>query len=510
MLLCFAFCLILVAVLIVIKPHSLFDAKFKHDKAPQLFFALSDNSQEVKVGVVRNSAQAFDGLTLITSINSTSTYLIDNQSRIVNQWITDAPGLSAYLLDNGHLLRTGTSDNNHDLPFHSGGESGRIQEFTWDGSLIWDFEYASSDYLLHHGIAPLPNGNILMIAWERKTAEEAIKAGRVQKIHEESDVWSDKIIEVKPTGPTSGEIVWEWHVWDHLIQDYNSIQPNYGDVIDHPELINLNYINGNNETSSADLEHLRSLGYISGSSNFRSLSAEPDWTHINAISYNPQLDQIAISVREFNEIWIIDHSTSTWEAAGHSGGRRGKGGDLLYRWGNPMAYNSGKMRDQQLFAQHDVRWIEPGTKGEGNLLIFNNGRGRPGNYSSIDEIKLPLDPEGNYLKEIGKVFKPEKAYWVYTAPVPTDFYVSYLSGTQRLPNGNTLICDGMSGIIFEVTYDREDVVWSYIIPIGDQESLDSTTFGYRVGILTIHRYARDFSGFAGRELIPGDILKTTK
>ena len=57
--------------------------------------------------------------------------------------------------------------------------------------------------------------------------------------------------------------------------------------------------------------------------------------HCNGLDYNSALDQIALSCRGMNEVYIIDHSTTTEEAVGHTGGNAGKGGDILYRWGNP-------------------------------------------------------------------------------------------------------------------------------------------------------------------------------
>src|SRR5262249_36877966 len=125
-------------------------------------------------------------------------------------------------------------------------------------------------------------------------------------------------------------------------------------------------------SADPNLERLRSIGYIGASGGAKFQGYFPDWTHVNAVSYNPRFDQIMISVRETNEVWIIDHSTTTAEAAAHRGGKYGMGGDILYRWGNPRAYRAASVADQKLFAQHDAHWIPAGLPGEGNLLVFNN------------------------------------------------------------------------------------------------------------------------------------------
>ena len=196
---------------------------------------------------------------------------------------------------------------------------------------------------------------------------------------------------------------------------------------------------------------LQTLGYISTKQGGRPDRNNPDFLHTNSIDYNPELDQIVLSVLGYNEIWIIDHSTTTEEAAGSEGGCRGRGGDLLYRWGNPAVYNSGTIRDQTLFAQHDARWIPPGLPGAGNILIFNNGRGRPdGDYSSVVEIAPPLDKNGTYKKKKNTAFFPRSPDWEYTTLEKSDFFSSHISGAQRLPNGNTLICSGEKGRFFEV------------------------------------------------------------
>lgn len=378
---------------------------------------------------------AFNGYTLFSPEYSKKTYLIDKQGNIVHMWEGEyIQGLGVFLLENANLLRTTLSYINP--VFIAGGATGGVEIYDWNGTLRWEFNYSNTHHCLHHNIKILPNGNILMVAWEYKTAEEAIIAGRDPNSLQFGELWPDHIIEVEPTNSSGGIIVWEWHIWDHLIQDFDSTKENYGVVEKHPELLDLNFGNYEGKYSA-------------------------DWNHINAIDYNEKFDQILISVRNQNEIWIIDHSTTTEEAAGHEGGHSGKGGDLLYRYGNPRTYRAGTISDRTLFAQHDAQWIPPNYPGEGNIIIFNNGQGRPeGQYSSVDELTPPVDEEGIYFLEPGSAYGPENLNWSYTAEDPFDFFAGYLSGSQRLLNGNTLICDGDHGIFFEVTPEKK-TVWSY-------------------------------------------------
>src|SRR5262249_11966593 len=153
-------------------------------------------------------------------------------------WKTDCnPGASAYLLENGHLLRTGEIKK---APFFGGGTGGRIQEFTWDGELVWDYTYVSDTPLPDHDICQPPNGNDLMIDWDKKSAKEAIGAGRRPETVGDY-LLTGCLLEVQPTGKTTGKIVWEWHAWDHLVQDFDEKKANHGKVGDHPELIDLNF-----------------------------------------------------------------------------------------------------------------------------------------------------------------------------------------------------------------------------------------------------------------------------
>ncbi len=409
------------------------------------------------VRLVRDAdlAAPYDGYNLFTSLNSTTAYLMDMDGNFVHSWETGyRPGQAMYFLENGELLHTGNVNN---MNFNVGGAGGMVQTFDWDGNVTWAYEYSSAEHLQHHDIEMLPNGNVLMVAWQYKSQAEAIAAGRNPALLSEGELWPDSVIEVASAGPTTGDIVWEWHAWDHLVQDYDPSQENYGVVADHPELIDLNY----------------------------TLNPGADWNHVNSVDYNADLDQIILSVHNFGEVWVIDHSTTTVEAAGHSGGDSGMGGDLLYRWGNPPTYGAGAAGDQQLFGQHDAEWIETGLPGEGNILIFNNGQGRPGgNYSSVDEIVPPVTPDGSYTLVPGSAYGPDAPTWSYTADPPTDFFAQNISGQQRLPNGNTLICEGPSAYFFEVT-SAGDTVWDYT---------------YTGSVFRVERYPAEYPGFDGTPL----------
>jgi hypothetical protein len=423
----------------------------------------------VKLGLSIHDPRAFPGYNLMAPLTSSRTYLFDMQGRVVRTWESDcSPALCAYLLDNGHVLRGGSIGVEAQVFGPGPGVGGRIQEFTWEGDLVWDFHFFNAKQLHHHDFTPLPNGHVMMIIWDRQTPKEMLAAGRRPELTGDSHLLADSLLEIKPTGKTTGEVIWEWHLWDHLVQDFDKTKANYGNVAEHPELVNINY----GEDALAPIaatkdgaDKLKSVGYIGANTAARnSARANPDWTHCNAVAYNPDLDQLMISSPHFSEFWIIDHSTTTAEAASHQGGRSGKGGDLLYRWGNPRAYRAGTKADQKLFAQHNAHWIPNGLPGAGHVLVFNNGSGRTdGNYSSVDEVVLPVDSQGHYTYKTGTAYGPEQALWSYTAPKKTDFYSFFISGAQRLPNGNTLICSGANGTIFEVTPEKE-VVWKYVNP----------------------------------------------
>ncbi len=383
------------------------------------------------------SSEVFDGYLLTAPIYSKKTYLINNQRQVVHTWESDySQALGTYLLEDGTMLRSTRASTRP--AWIRGGYHGRIERVDSDGDILWEFEYFNKTRGLHNDIEPLPNGNILMITFERKTQQQALNAGMNPK-YINNEFYVDGIIEVKPTGKTTGEIVWEWNVWDHLIQDYDESKENYGIIKDHPELIDIN------------------LG-------FRRFFI-PDYAHLNSLDYHEEWDQILVSARMLNEIFVIDHSTTTEEAAGHNGGRYGKGGDLLYRWGNPFNYRHGSKDDQQLFAQHDVEWIPDGYPGQGHITIYNNGWDRPGiDYSSVMEIIPPVNQTGHYDKKPNQPFAPAHPLWTYISPFSYLLQSDICGTIIALKNGHFIIGTGYGGeVLFELN-DQKDVIWWYLNP----------------------------------------------
>jgi hypothetical protein len=447
---------------------------------------------EPKRGLVLNAEGAYPGYTLFPPLRSRKTYLVDMQGEVVHTWDSEhSPGNAVYLFPGGTILRCARTQN---PVFSGGGQGGRIQELAWDGTVTWDFLFSDETKMHHHDIEPLPNGNVLLIAWERMTAEEAVAAGRDPEQVAENGFWPDFLVEIEPQraedGKGGGKIVWEWHAKDHLIQDFDASKANYGDVTAHPELVDINMdqrreppMSEADKQKQAELEkEMRALGYVGddeeedeprpadgqGAQGGRRRSG--DWMHTNSVDYQAEYDFIALSVHNLHEVWILDHSTTTEEARGHTGGRWRRGGDILWRWGNPAGYGQGERSDRALFGQHDASFIPGAKPGELRLLVFNNGGGRPGgDFSSVDELVLPFEPERGFVRAPDAAFGPTEPVWSYSDR-EGGFFSSFISGAQRLPNGNTLIISGTQGRIFEVTPDKR-VVWDYLNPFGGETPL---------------------------------------
>ncbi|WP_299003702.1 aryl-sulfate sulfotransferase [uncultured Shewanella sp.] len=384
---------------------------------------------------------------LYAPMSSTSTYLVDEDNNQTYEWSSDyKPGLVTYLDSEGYLVRTGYDEDNiatddnlfyqNQPSFNFGGvvERSYIDADSGDTVIDWTLNYQDDlgedydDTMPHHDIAILPSGNILMLVWVRKSYDEAVAAGRDPDLIDETNgILSERIIEVERTenddGTNSWEVVWQWNAWDHLIQNqYADEEDNYTDedIIDHPEKIDINYI-----SSSTD-----------------------DIIHLNNIHYIEDFDQIIVSSNTYSELWVIDHSTTTAEAATSSGGTYDKGGDLLYRWGNPQAYGYENDTYTFLSGVHDVNLVldSDASNGFGTFLMYNNNKGETS--SQVIEMTPPIDSDGYYT--LGDDSEGiDDLYGPFETDLAADigYQENSVGSAQKLSSGDYLSCDcGGTGV----------------------------------------------------------------
>ena len=211
-----------------------------------------------------------------------------------------------------------------------GGYAGLTQIIDFNDTITWEFKYASKNFLSHHESVFLPNGDLLMLSWERVSEKEAHMHG----VNMEGDIFPEKIIQIDTA---TKEIVWQWRSWDHIVQDHDATKLSYGDILENKELININYA-------------LRKNG---------------DIMHANGVFYDATRDVLFVSINHYSEVWVIDHQYNVAETAGELG-------DLLFRLGNPRAYKD-TVASVFLDRTHTPNLIPEGYPGAGNLLLFNNG-----------------------------------------------------------------------------------------------------------------------------------------
>ena len=384
-------------------------------------------------GVTRyDPAQAYNSYTIFSGQDK-KTHLIDMNGNEVHRW--DAEGFPPVLLEpelaggkRGNVLvqlssAKGTSNEGNGLRNQS------IGELDWDGNVVWQWGAAggaSDAYSAaapsqapggsakqHHDWRRLPSGNTLVLA----NLVHPIKGFSA------AQVLDDVIYEVSP----SGAVVWKWVASEHL-----------------------------NEFGFS----AKSLALVKAGSSPRGKDAPFDYLHVNNMSvlgpnrwydagdqrFKP--DNILIDSREANFIVILDKQT----------------GKVVWSLGPDYPAKAPGQRGlprpvDQIVGQHDAHIIPPGLPGAGNLLVFDN-QGEAG----YPRVSVGVQPHSRVL-EIDPVKK--EIVWEYSgsdsnAPV-WGFYSSFISSARRLPNGNTLIDEGMNGRIFQITA-KGDIVWEYVSP----------------------------------------------
>ena len=356
-------------------------------------------------------SQSLDGYVLYNKVNENSTYLIDSEGDIAKIWnFNSACNYAVLLKENGNLVR-GEQINTQ---INGAAVGGRVSEYDTEGNVVWSFDYATNDYVQHHDIDLGPNGSVFLISWQVKSAAEMAAVG----LEDPEEKYVTGLIEIMGNDNGGADIIWEWHFYDHLIQDVDPSKPNYTDISTNPHRLDVN----------VDAEGFG--GGPGGPPGFGN-----DWLHCNGIHYNAERDQVAFTSRFLSEIFVIDHSTTTEEAAGSTGGNSGMGGDLLYRWGNPANY---KTTGPRLIAGpcHDARWVPNDGRPRGGFLQFFNNDGPDDNGSTIDVLDTPYDPASwTYTRNEGEPFGPTQATWTHIV----NDYAGGQSSAMSLPNGNIFV-----------------------------------------------------------------------
>lgn len=373
-----------------------------------------------------SNAQSFNGYALYNLQNQNTTYLIDKNGSIAHSWsCSDACNYTVKLKPNGNIVR-GIKVSGVQL--NGAAVGGGVQELDANANVVWEYTYSNSDHCSHHDLEILPNGNVILIAWEVKTSAELTQAGRSNA---NSNMWPTHFIELEQDG-TSASIVWEWHIWDHMVQDADASKDNFGIVGDHPELMDINA--------------------VSGSGGGGPGGGGGDWFHANGIGYNEALDQLAYTSRNSSEVFIIDHSTTTAEAASHTGGDSGQGGDFLYRWGSPGNYGSTASQTIDA-AVHDPRWIEDDGRPNAGMLQFFNNEGGAGSSSVIDAIATPAS--GFMYTYAGSSYAPSTYDWRHECLASN----SGQGSSKTMSNGNVFV-NVSQQYMYEVDQNG-NTIWQY-------------------------------------------------
>jgi hypothetical protein len=382
---------------------------------------------EWPVGVTKYVPEScYNGYTLYCSLAGDGTVnLIDMKGTVVHSWkMPYQPGMYGELLPDGTLLYAGRSQMGYGgEKYHMSGKGGVIIESDWNGKTLNKIFVPNH----HHDQAKLPNGNYLMILWENlsKAKRTQVRGGVPGTEFPDGSIFEEIIAEVDRSGKT----VWSWKASDHLkLEDY---------------------------PVCAENDRL-------------------EWLHANSVEYLPAdnpitgTESVMVSLRHPSACIIFEKAT----------------GNVQWRYGGCMEGEWGR-----LGAQHDFQMITKGLPGAGNVLIFDNGMNLPsveasGLYWGMAHSRvLEIAPKS---KKVVWVYEHTERDWKFPIQPMWKFNSPYIAGCQRLPNGNTLICEGGTGRIFEVT-EKKEIVWEFINP--DKKA-----------VFRAYRYGLEYPGLAGKGL----------
>jgi len=387
--------------------------------------------------IVYNPKKCFNGYTLFQAREHGAT-LIDMNGGVVNHW-HNLDGIPNKLLPGGFVMGH-RGERGKDYGYQDALD---LVQVDWDGNVTWSFDHWN--YIEDPDVGPRwaarqhhdyqREGN--PVGYYVPDMECKTDGGHTfilvhQNVIDEkitpNPIYDDVVLEVD----WEGNIVWKWACHEHF-EEYGFSEAAKKAIYEHPSGLH---------AGAYDWMHINSM----------SLLGPNKWYDAGDERFHPE--NIILDGRNTNLIWIISKAT----------------GEVVWKLGPD--YYSGKAKEiGWIIGQHHAHMIPKGLPGAGNILIFDNGGF--GGYGAPNE----MSPTGanNVQRDYSRVIEidPVKMEIVwecqpkhlgYEQPFTADhFYSCYISGAQRLPNGNTLICEGSDGRLIEITNDYE-IVWEYISP----------------------------------------------
>ena len=393
---------------------------------------------------IYDPARAWNGYTVLSPLGTQAVVVIDMNGKVVKQWdgyVNSAGGPARILPDGVVIAASGTN------PPHQ--ESAELIERDFEGHVIWRFDHNEQiqrdgkpvwSVRQHHdwqredfpagyyspGIKPSAEGSKTLILTHRNHTDSNVAGASLE---------DDRLIEVAWTG----DITWEWVASDHIDE--------FG-------------------FSAAARNAIKAApGVNAGRGSF-------DWLHINSATYvgpNHWFDEgdqrfapsnVIISSRQASFLAIV-----------------ARDGKIVWRLGPDFSESKELRAIRQIIGQHHAHIIPKGLPGAGNLLVFDNGGASGYGFTN------PNAPEGSnsFARATSRVLEINpvtlELVWSYAGP---RFYGSNISGAQRLPNGDTMITEGPTGRLFEVTKEGK-IVWEYIYPVfSGAQSTNNVYRGYRL------------------------------
>jgi len=376
-----------------------------------------------------NPTKAYNSYVLFAGADDI-THLIDMNGNDVHSW--PYPGQPSELLDPnvtggklGHVLvqlKNGVGSFNNK----------EIGEVDWNNNIVWQWGKQAPDgeAQQHHDWYRLVNGNTLVLSHIKSV------------VFGYSNVTDDVIYEVTP----AGSIVWKWIASEHINE--------FGISPEGIEYLKKRLAQSNESNRSLDYLHINDMHVI----------GDNHWFKAGEVRFNPS--NIVFDSRNANFVAIIDKQT----------------GKIIWRLGPNFPdtkiitpKDKGLRTVDQIAGQHDAHIIAAGLPGAGNLLLFDN-QGSAG-YPPVDVRST------SRVLEINPITL--QIVWEYKGSLSGNsdrsFFSSYISSARRLPNGNTLINEGMNGRFFQVTPQGE-IVWEYVSPYisktkeGENKSFNNTVY----------------------------------